>query len=368
MKSIPPLILGALLVTSLGAQSPPSPTPTPTPHPPTGPLSQAALDKIEKMTPIFAGKTLDGWTQAPLYPTTLSGGDVNDLPVFMKKLSQKTDAVSAFINEQLDEAVRASLATYSPESEDAKSVRNAFFKSLNAIVTGPSIYDKARFQGVTLRPETKELSEKNPQGLELARLNRLLLEDAFPAELPKSPDSAWTVKDGAMSSLGAGRGVIYTKDEYNKYRLVFTMRHLGGPPSDHAPCVLIFGATPPPGEKGLDALGGIQFQPPNGGSWDYRPGKNNNGKDLFTRIVNPRFNSREWHQVELLVDAETGTARMAVSQPVGTKAVEVLTFNDPSAGKKGPIAWQMHNKGLFDEFKDVRIEENPAEDRLITTD
>jgi hypothetical protein len=52
-------------------------------------------------------------------------------------------------------------------------------------------------------------------------------------------------------------------------------------------------------------------------------------------------------------------------QPVGTKAVEVLTFNDPTAGKTGPIAWQMHNKGLFDEYKDVRIEVDPKEDNLI---
>jgi len=59
---------------------------------------------------------------------------------------------------------------------------------------------------------------------------------------------------------------------------------------------------------------------------------------------------------------------MAVAQPVGTKAVEVLTFNDPTAGRPGPIAWQMHNKGLFDEYKDVRIEENPAANKLITTE
>jgi hypothetical protein len=182
------------------------------------------------------------------------------------------------------------------------------------------------------------------------------------------PEASWTVKEGAMSSLGAGRGVIYTKGEYTRYRLIFTMRHLGGPPKDHQPCVLIFCTTPPPGQKGLDALGGIQFQPPNGSSWDYRPGKNNSGKGLFSRLTKPGFSPKEWHQVELLVNAETGTARMAVAQPVGTKAVEVLRFNDPTAGKKGPIAWQMHNQGLFDEYKDVRIEIDPKEDKLLTVE
>ena len=43
--------------------------------------------------------------------------------------------------------------------------------------------------------------------------------------------------------------------------------------------------------------------------------------------------------------------------PLMRAAVDVLEFNDPAAGKAGPIAWQMHNAGLFDEFTDVRIEE-----------
>jgi hypothetical protein len=180
------------------------------------------------------------------------------------------------------------------------------------------------------------------------------------------PANSWTVKDGAMASTGAGRGVIYTRDDYTKYRLVFTMRHVSGNP-DHQACVLIFCTRPREGEKGLDALAGIQFQPPNGGHWDYRPGHNNSGKELFQSVPHSKFDPKQWNQVELLVDATTGTARMAVAQPVGSKAVEVLRFHAPEAGKAGPIAWQMHNKGLFDEYKDVRIEINPTTDELITT-
>jgi hypothetical protein len=69
----------------------------------------------------------------------------------------------------------------------------------------------------------------------------------------------------------------------------------------------------------------------------------------------------------MLVDATAGTARLAVAQPVGSRAVEVLRFKVPEAGKVGPIAWQMHNKCLFDEYRDVRIEINPATAELITT-
>ena len=168
-----------------------------------------------------------------------------------------------------------------------------------------------------------------------------------------------------MASTGVGRGVIYTAKDYSRFRLMFTMRHVSGDP-DHQACVLIFCTRPQPGEKPLDALGGIQFQVPNGGHWDYRPGKNNNGGDEFNRLTNPQFDAHAWSRVEILADAAKGTARMAVAHPPGSKAVEVLTFQDATAGKAGPIAWQMHNPGLFDEFKDVTIELDPSDDGLIT--
>lgn len=177
--------------------------------------------------------------------------------------------------------------------------------------------------------------------------------------------AGWTVKDGAMASTGSGRGVIYTAGDYGRFRLMFTMRHVSGSP-DHQACVLIFCTRPKAEEKPLDALGGIQFQVPNGGHWDYRPGKNNGGGAEFTTVLKPQFDPHEWSRVEILADASTGTARMAVAQPVGSKAVEVLDFKDRTAGQSGPIALQMHNAGLFDEYKDISIEVNPAVDRLLT--
>jgi 3-keto-disaccharide hydrolase len=179
------------------------------------------------------------------------------------------------------------------------------------------------------------------------------------------PENGWIVKDGAMASTGAGRGVIYTEGDYANYRLLFTMRHVSGE-KDHRACVLIFCTRPREGEKPLDALAGIQFQPPNGGHWDYRKGHNNAGNDYFTRVLNPKFDEHQWFRVELVVNAAAGTGRMAVAQPVGSKAVEVLQFKDAAAGQKGPIAWQMHNATLFDEYKDVEIEVDPSVPDLIT--
>jgi hypothetical protein len=185
-------------------------------------------------------------------------------------------------------------------------------------------------------------------------------------QLENKPDMAagWTVKDGAIASTGSGRGVIYTVGDYGRFRLMFTMRHVSGSP-DHQACVLIFCTRPKPGEKALDALGGIQLQVPKGGHWDYRPGKNTDGGAEFTTVIKPRFDPHEWSRVEILADAASGTAQMAVAQPAGSKAVEILDFKDPTAGQSGPIALQMHNAGLFDEYKNISVEVNPTVDRLI---
>jgi hypothetical protein len=319
-----------------------------------------------KIVSLFDGKTLNGWIQEPLAPSALSTSDITDYVALAKKLQDNASPMSVALIARLDDAGRSSLAERDTADAAAlKAAKSALAKSLSKIVTGPSVYDAAAFRSVQMRPETEKLRQKNPDGKELARLNRMLLEDAFPSEIAKSPASSWTVKDGAMASTGAGRGVIYTKDDYTKYRLMFTMRHVSGQ-LDHQPCFLIFCERPAAGEKPADALHGIQFQVPNGGHWDYRAGQNKAGSG-FTNPVKPKFDNKQWSRVEILVDATKGTARMAVAQPADAKAIEVLDFNVPEAGKTGPIAWQMHNAGLFDEFKDVTIEIDPPLDELITS-
>ena len=94
--------------------------------------------------------------------------------------------------------------------------------------------------------------------------------------------------------------------------------------------------------------------------------ENGGGGAEFTTVTKSTFDAHEWSRVEILADASKGTARMAVAQPLGSKAVELLDFQDLTAGKAGPIAWQIHNAGLFDEYKDITIEVNPKVDDLIT--
>jgi hypothetical protein len=173
--------------------------------------------------------------------------------------------------------------------------------------------------------------------------------------------------NGVIHGTGmGGRGYLYTNQDYGSFRWIFTLRHVTG---GHAPCVLVWGTHPPPA---LDALGALQFQPPNGSSWDYRPGKNNAGGAYFTKVMHPAFDQTMWNQCELLANATTGVARMACCTiPMGAtrcKASEVLDFKDATwTNHKAPLGLQVHNGGLIDEYKDLYVEANPAQDMFIST-
>ncbi len=175
------------------------------------------------------------------------------------------------------------------------------------------------------------------------------------------PADGWTVADSAIAMTGSARGFIYTNNTYKFYRIIFSVRQVKG--KDHWPCQLIFGPDPK-----LDAMGAVQFQLPKNWTWDYRPGKNNNGNGYFSwPPVIPDFNKTDWARCEILVDAATGSAYTAVAQPIGSQAVAFTVFKDTNIPYIATaFGLQSHNKGQFDEYRDIIIEVNPKVNKLLT--
>lgn len=166
----------------------------------------------------------------------------------------------------------------------------------------------------------------------------------------------WVVENNALHSTGNARGYLYyNKMNVGDFRWIFNVRRYAIKGASHDPCVLIWGTTTP-----RDALGAIQFQPPNSYHWDYRPGHNNAGNNLFTVIKKSRFDITKWAQCEIVATQKTGTARMACCELVGNatscKATEVIDFKDVTAGRVGPVALQVHNAGIQDEYKGLWLE------------
>ena len=62
-------------------------------------------------------------------------------------------------------------------------LRVALAEDLTQLMKGPPLFAGQGFGGVPLSEQTKQLQARAPQGGDLVRLNRCLLEDVFPAEL-----------------------------------------------------------------------------------------------------------------------------------------------------------------------------------------
>lgn len=119
------------------------------------------------------------------FPGSFSNGDITNLASLANKLVIGADPVSAFLNRQLTPLEREALADYHGPGPTAYRLRTNLVAVLNRIVRGPGIYDAALFQNVTLRESTTSLRGEKPEGEDLGRLNRALLEDAFPGELAR---------------------------------------------------------------------------------------------------------------------------------------------------------------------------------------
>ena len=115
---------------------------------------------------------------------SLSDGDIKSPQRFVAKLKKlPTDALSTYLNGRLTQLPRQQSAALDDSNSDYAAMEVSLIKSLNSIIHGPSIYDTQRFEGVILRSETLETLDRNPQEEDLVRLNRLLLEDAYPTEI-----------------------------------------------------------------------------------------------------------------------------------------------------------------------------------------
>jgi transglutaminase-like putative cysteine protease len=116
---------------------------------------------------------------------------LKDFPALANRLIRQSDPVSVFVWQKLSPEEQLQLKNHEPSGPSLKPALEAMIQALNGIIEigEPGIYERKRFQDVSLRPETSYLVSQNPTGADLSRLNRLLLEDAYPAELSKSQES-----------------------------------------------------------------------------------------------------------------------------------------------------------------------------------
>lgn len=123
----------------------------------------------------------------------LATANIHDAAGFVTKLKNAATPLTKMITGTFPPVLSNAVAAYAEGSLPDPQLLADLVAQLNIVIAGPALYSPALFDAIVLSPATVALLATNPAGAALARLHRLLLEDAFPIELS---DSAIAMADG----------------------------------------------------------------------------------------------------------------------------------------------------------------------------
>ena len=147
---------------------------------------------------------------------TFLAEDLSDLSQLGFKLMSAGDAVSAFLKTRLSAKTVNGLSSYLTSGEVSDGLEHGLAEDIDKLIAGSPLWDKRRFAGVPLRPETKDLLKTSRQAEEMTRLNRLLLEDAYPLEIarPRSDIYEEAIRRNTKFAESFGKTLIPISTNY----------------------------------------------------------------------------------------------------------------------------------------------------------
>jgi tetratricopeptide (TPR) repeat protein len=107
----------------------------------------------------------------------------SDFPAFVSKLKAGADPLSKYLLNNLSKETQQKIS--SANANDA-SLKGAVAKDLNRLLQAGPLYETNRFQGVQLTDRTRAFLKKDRTIFTRIRLNRILLEEAYPKEIATS--------------------------------------------------------------------------------------------------------------------------------------------------------------------------------------
>jgi hypothetical protein len=135
----------------------------------------------------------------------LRSGLIKSPRKLVERLRDGVDPLSLYLRDALSPDSRQMLDDYDPSRRPRRRLVNSLVDDLNRVIkTDRDLGDPSRFAMVTLENETRELMARHPAGSDLARLNRWLLEEAWPDVIPGSRTGAMRLgRDLAILPVGA---------------------------------------------------------------------------------------------------------------------------------------------------------------------
>jgi hypothetical protein len=110
----------------------------------------------------------------------LSNDDIKDMRAFLDRLTRRADAVSSFLWDSFSRTLRGMLTNYKGQAGNERQARARLIQELNGALCSKCIYEERRFAGVHVTDYSRRLARQKLRPEDLARVNRLLLEQAYP--------------------------------------------------------------------------------------------------------------------------------------------------------------------------------------------
>jgi len=136
--------------------------------------------KVEKPKKVEASHK-----ERPLYlHLHITKESIKDIFRFVVKIRNRSDKVSTYLNNSLSTKTHTLMTNYNEMGEPSPILIRLLLIDINRLIVGSSIYNQDTFSDVKLAQETGQLlKQENVEGEALVKLNRMLLEDAYPHEI-----------------------------------------------------------------------------------------------------------------------------------------------------------------------------------------
>jgi UDP-N-acetylmuramyl pentapeptide phosphotransferase/UDP-N-acetylglucosamine-1-phosphate transferase len=148
---------------------------------------------------LLGGFLYTGHSRTAYGPLLLESADILDRPAFVTVLQNGKSPLADSLRSQLPLNLIQRIDTFDGSAETANQILPALLKELNTVIQGKSLYDPQVFQGITLTDEARERLDSSgqeqqiepgkerpesarlePPAIPSTRLNRYLLESAYP--------------------------------------------------------------------------------------------------------------------------------------------------------------------------------------------
>ena len=152
----------------------------------------------------------------------LQGSDLSDARGLTIKLRNAGGPFTKYLKEQFSPALRAQLDTFKDSETPSRALQDTIIGELNGLLRGKLLYTPELFAKVDLSGELRARIRQPAQGDDLLRLNRALLEAAYPSEIGARKYSKVDKNNhGAISTDFIGRNYAYPEADYPTREKIF---------------------------------------------------------------------------------------------------------------------------------------------------